>query len=412
MVRVRIGSVRRRALLFLCAAFILGSATVRADDLVLHNGDRLSGRVTSVSKSGLELETALAGHVTVKWHAIVSLTGSTKVRIAQTGGRVLDGTLAVVHSRVKIQQDGQPPIAVDVDALSTFELATGRWGSARWHSTLNAGIDVTRGNSTTATISISGTSTRLGLRDKVGMFGTYLFSSTGSGADQLTTARTTRGGLRYDHDVAGATFAFGFGDVENDPYQLLDLRTVGGAGAGLHAMKNDATQLNFVAGLSYARDRYIAETAADSSGGTVTTSPGQSGNAPGKSGSAPGQQDRTGTPPNVVRTSLTRSVAEYLVGQDLMHQLSDNINATEGLTFYAATNDWHDYRIALDLTLSAQINGWLQWNLTLADRYLNIPPAGGAVQNDIFLTTGFGVVFGRGDAGSYTGADRRPAPKR
>jgi putative salt-induced outer membrane protein len=405
-----------RAVLFASAIAVLPSAPASADDVVLHNGDRFSGRVTSVSRSGLELETELAGHIMLKWRAIVSLTGFTSVRATQTAGTVLEGTITVVDGHVEIQRGTEAPIPVDVEALSAIELAIGGAGRATWHSTLNAGIDVTRGNSATATISTSGTLTRLGRRDKVSVFGTYLFSSIGSGADQSTTARTTRGGIRYDHDVAGPAFAFAFGDLENDPYQLLDLRTVAGGGAGLHAIKTDSTQLNVVAGLSYDRDDYIAEaTTTDSSGaasGNGANPPGQNGSAPGKSGSAPGQQHRTGTPPNVVRTSLTRSVAEYLAGQDLTHQVSDNITLSEGLTFFAATNNWHDYRVAFDLSLSAQINGWLQWNLTVADRYLNIPPAGGAVQNDTFLTTGFGVFFGRGGAVGYTGTDSRPATKR
>jgi len=325
----------------------------------------------------------------------------------------------VADGRVAIQRQGGAPVAVDVDRLSTFDMVTGTAGAATWLGTLNSGVDFSRGNSTTSTISTSGTLTRLGLRDKVGMFGTYLFSSIGSGADQLTTARATRGGLRYDHDVAGPAFGFGFGDVENDPYQLLDLRTVVGGGAGLHAIKNDSTQLNFVGGLSYAHDAYIAETATSGSGSTGNNAgggppaaPGQSGSTPGKPGSAPGQQRRTGTPPDVVRTSLTRSVAEYLTGEDLTHQLSDNTSLTERLTFFAAADNWRDYRIAFDLSLSTQINGWLQWNLTVADRYLNIPPSGGAVQNDTFVSTGLGISFGRDDGGGYTGTESRPAPKR
>jgi len=53
-----------------------------------------------------------------------------------------------------------------------------------------------------------------------------------SGADAVTTARATRGGMRYDHDLQKTLYAFGFFDAENDLLQLLDLRTVAGAGAG------------------------------------------------------------------------------------------------------------------------------------------------------------------------------------
>jgi hypothetical protein len=113
----------------------------------------------------------------------------------------------------------------------------------------------------------------------------------------------------------------------------------------------------------------------------------------------------------VVRTSLSRSVSEFVAGQDLMRQLSDALNLSETLTVFPAVGDVQDYRVSFDLSLSAQVNGWLQWNLSIGDRYLHIPPAGGAVQNDTYVSTGLGVTFGRTDVGGYSGADR-PEPRR
>jgi hypothetical protein len=140
------------------------------------------------------------------------------------------------------------------------------------------------------------------------------------------------------------------------------------------------------------------------------TPPGQGGTPPGQSGIKP---SRGGTPPTIVRTSLSRNVGEFLVGQDVTHQLSDTVNLSERFTVFPAFGDTQDYRVSFDLSLSAQLNGWLQWNFTGADRYLHIPPAGGAVQNDVFISTGLGITFGHGDGGGYTGSDsRRPATPR
>ena len=129
--------------------------------------------------------------------------------------------------------------------------------------------------------------------------------------------------------------------------------------------------------------------------------------------SAPGQNKTQtspgGTPPQIVRTTLSRNVAEWLAGQDFFQQLSNNVGLSESLTFYTATTSTSDYRVSFDLSLWAQLNGWLQWNLTVTDRYLNIPPSGGALQNDTYLTTGLGITFGGGAKGAYRGADVRPA---
>ena len=292
-----------------------------------------------------------------------------------------------------------------------------------WHGTLNAGLDVSRGNSQTSALSTNGTATRLGPRDRLGMFGSHLSSVVGTGADAVTSARATRGGFRYDHDLRGRLYGFGFFDAENDALQLLDLRTVAGSGAGAHLSRTSMTQLNLFGGVSYAKDSYTAITTTTSSTtsssttskttGPPVTTPGQGGTPPGQGGTPPGQSrvqpTRGGTPPSVVRTSLSRNVGELLLGQDLTHQLSDSVSLTEALTMFPAVSEFRDYRVSFDFSLWAQLNGWLQWHATVADRYLHIPPAGGAIQNDTFISTGLGITLGRGDSGAYTGADgRRP----
>jgi hypothetical protein len=220
----------------------------------------------------------------------------------------------------------------------------------------------------------------------------------------------------------------GFFDAENDLLQLLDLRTVAGAGAGAHLFKSDMTQVNLFGGVSYARDNYTEVTTTDTStttttttgttpGGPPTTTPGKGGTPPGQGGTPPGQTrvSRGGTPPDVVRTSLNRNVGEFLIGQDLTRQLSGNVGVSEALTVFPAVSDLADYRVSFDFTVWAQLNGWLQWNASVADRYLHIPPAGGAVQNDTFVWTGLGITFGRATVAptpARTAAARREVASR
>ena len=337
-----------------------------ADHLVLKNGDSLTGKVTVVSATDVTFETELVGRVTVKRTAIVALTSSQFS---------LDAPLPV------------PPPA--------------------WQGAINAGWNVSRGNGETATIFTYATATRLGPSDRFALFGNYLFSNVGSGADAVTTAETVRGGARYDHDLTRATFTFGFVDAERDPPQLLEIRTVVGGGAGVHVRKTASSQFNLFAGVSYARDTYT-EVVTDTPT-SPTTPPTTSGAAmrPGQGGTPPGLARRGGTPPDVVRVERSRSLAELLVGQDWNQQLSDSVSASQSFRFFPSFGNAQDYRVSFDLSLSAQLNGWLQWNVSVFDRYLNIPPAGGAVQNDLFLSTGLGVTFG-GGAGGYKGADGPP----
>ena len=112
----------------------------------------------------------------------------------------------------------------------------------------------------------------------------------------LTTARATRGGMRYDHDLVGRLFGFGFVDAENDLLQLLDLRTVGGGGAGAHLFKSGSTQMNGFGGVWMratrtppSPPRATTTTTTPTTGGPTTTTPGKGGTPPGQGGTPPGQ---------------------------------------------------------------------------------------------------------------------------
>lgn len=413
-------NVRRMSttLAIVFVAVVSAPSEALADHIVLRNGDSLTGGIASASKTELTIHTELAGRVTIKWSAVSGVTSTTLVRATLATGQIVEGAAVMSDGRFSIQQTNRTTVSVDLATVRALDVANTRADAPSWHGTLNAGLDVSRGNSETSTISTNGAATRLGPHDRLGLFGTYLFSAVGSGTNAVMTARATRGGLRYDRDVLGPLFGFGFGETENDPLQLLDLRTVIGGGAGAHVLKTDATQFNLFGGVSYAKDSYAAgtttttttTTTATKTTGPPITPPGLGGTPPGLSGMRP---TRGGTPPSVVRTSLSRNVGEFLIGQDLAHQLSDSVSVTEAVTVFPAIGDLPDYRVSFDLSLSAQLNGWFQWNVTVADRYLNIPPAGGAVQNDTFVSTGLGITFGRGDSGAYTGADaRRPPPAR
>jgi putative salt-induced outer membrane protein len=350
-------------LLVLMMILVVFPADAWADHLVLRNGDMLTGKVTSQRSLDVTIDTQLAGRLTIKRTDIASLTMS------------------------------QPA----ADGATQAPAPT-------WQGAVTAGWDLSRGNAETATISTYGTATRLGPSDRFGMFGTYLFSNIGSGAEAVTTAKSVRGGARYDHNLTRAVFAFGFGEAEHDPPQLLDSRTVVGGGAGAHVRKTATSQFNVFGGVSYALDRYTEVVTTEP---TSPTTPAAPSSPPGQGGTPPGQARRGGTPPAVVRTETSRQLGEFLVGEDWYQQLSDGVSASQSFRYFPAIGDAQDYRLSFDMSLSAQLNGWLHWNVTIADRYLNIPPAGGAVQNDLWLSTGLGVTFG-GGGGGYKGADGPP----
>jgi len=323
-----------------------------ADSVVLKNGDTLTGQLVSGTGSDLVINSALAGRVSVKWTSIAQVTSTTRLRATLTDGRTIDGTLALANGRVTMQPSGGgAPVAIELASLQGIGPESS--SNPAWNGAMNVGSNVSRGNSETSTLVVYSTATRKGPRDRLGLSGSFLRSTDGVGADAITTARSARGAARYDHDLSGSLFGFGFTEVANDPIQLLELRTVIGGGVGTHVAKTAVTQINFYGGLSYARDVYTDTTTITTTTTTTTTA--------GRSGRVIPQ--KSGTPPSVVNTSLSRSVVELPIGQDLTHQFSDTVSLSEALQVAPAVNDFKNYRVTFDLSLSAQLNGWLQWNL-------------------------------------------------
>src|SRR5262245_20088539 len=129
---VFLGSAIRIPLFAVLAAIavVATAASASADSVVLRNGDRLTGTVVSSSATDLVIDTELAGRVTVKRSDVSEVTSS--------------------------------PQAASPAAI------------APWNGAVTVGLDVSRGNSETENIATVGKITRLGRRDRLGFFGTYL----------------------------------------------------------------------------------------------------------------------------------------------------------------------------------------------------------------------------------------------
>jgi hypothetical protein len=371
-----------------------------ADRLTLTNGDVLSGEMKSASDTEVVFASDLAGTVTVKRASVAQL--------------------------VRSGSDGRSETLTAAQLQKTAAAAGERAPS--WNGAANGDVAVSRGNSDTATVSINTNVTRLSDESKLATYGNYLLSSVGSGTG-TTLARAARAGARFDRNIAKPLFGFAFGDAEHDFLQLLDLRTVVGGGLGVHVANSARVQANVFGGLSYAHDSYAAPIATtDTTTTTTTTTTGTTTTTtttpgPGNSASTNAAANANGkavavgknrtiivearTPPAVVNPTLSRAVGEYVFGQDVVAQLGGGMTLTQRLVVFPAIKDPGDYRVSFDLSLSGQMTQHWQWHTTVSDRYLRIPPSGGAVRNDMFVATGLGVTFGQGDIGGYRGADTR-----
>jgi putative salt-induced outer membrane protein YdiY len=340
------------ALCFLCPISLF------ADQIVLKNGDRLTGTIEKSDDKTLLIKTEFAGEVEVQWPAVLEINSTQSLHVSLSNGQTVSGTVTT--------KDGDLAIATPAGGTVTEPKAsvTKLLGEAQqteyerslhpgllegWKGGANVGFALTRGNSETKSLAIAFTADRKTLHDHLGLYANSVYATNDApGAIPATTANSVQSGARYDHDLTPRLFGYVGGDFQTDALQTLDLRSVFGGGLGLHVIQNTRTTLDVLGGINYTREKY------------------------------------TFLP--------SRSFAAVSVGEELSHKLGKSTLLTEKLYFFPNLNDTGEYRATFNFGTVTKINKWLGWQNAFGDIYVTNPP-GGAKQNDILLTTGLNFSF-------------------
>jgi len=99
----------RRSLLSVCIVLLLG-AEIRADQVTLKNGDRISGKIVSGDGKTLQMKSEFAGDVSIQWGAITGIESSQKITLTLKDGSLLSGKVST--------QDGKFVVAGEAPARS------------------------------------------------------------------------------------------------------------------------------------------------------------------------------------------------------------------------------------------------------------------------------------------------------
>ncbi|HZP17182.1 MAG TPA: DUF481 domain-containing protein [Terriglobales bacterium] len=328
-----------------------------ADQVWLSNGDRLSGTIVKSDGKTLVLHTSYADDIGLDWSAVKGIQSDQKLHLVLQDGRTLAGEVSTSDGRLEVATSSGT-VESSVSAVkavrgekeeSSYEKTLHPGLLEGWKSGLNAGFALTRGNSETRNLSIAFVATRQTLRDKLGVYSDAIYAANdAAGAVPATTANTAGGGFRYDHDIRGKLFGYAAADFFSDALQTLNLRSVFGGGAGYHAIKNDRTTLDLLAGLNYTHESYDA---------------------------------------------FTRNLAALTLGEELIHKLGQSTVLNQRLAFYPDLNSAGDFRGTFDFDTVTKISKRLGWQNSFSDIYVTNPPPGKR-QNDVVLTTGLNVSFG------------------
>jgi putative salt-induced outer membrane protein YdiY len=337
-------------------SFLFLAQALLADQVVLTNGDRLTGTITKSDAKTLVMKTEFAGEVTIQWTAVQEINSTQPLYLGLKNGQMVVGAVKTSDGNLEVSAAGKATAVPkqdvsfvrDQDEQTAYEKALHPSLMRGWAGGADVSFALTRGNSETKNLAVAFMADRKTSTDHIGAYANSVFATNDApGAVPGTTAQSTQGGARYDHDFASRVFGFGAADFQTDALQSLDLRSVFSGGVGWHAVKTDKTTLDFLGGLNYTRENY---------------------------------------------TTLQRNLIALTAGEELTHKLGATTVLTEKLFAYPDLNEAGEYRATFNLGVVTKLSKWLGWQNAFGNIYVTNPPAG-KKRNDLLLTTGLNVSF-------------------
>ena len=334
--------------LFLCAA-----GALLADQVVLKNGDTLTGRVIQKDGAKLTLKSELLGEVSIPWAAVKSLKSDGDLVVVLPGGEPVKGKISTNGDNLEVAAKSAP--LAGISAIRD-EAEQKKWEKLQhpglgelWAGNFDLGLALARGNARAETLTNDFSAARVTKHDKISLHFNEIYGTALANGVSSTIASAVRGGWAYNRDVSPHLFVTTINEYEHDRFQSLDLRAVFGGGLGWNAVKKEKTALSFQAGGDYEHESF---------------------------------------------TTLKRNSAEVNFGDDLLLKVSGATSVTQSFRLYPNLSETGQYRMNFDVTGVTAIKKWLGWHLTFSDRFVS-NPLPGRLRNDVLLSTGLRVSFAK-----------------
>lgn len=230
-----------RGMVAVCLLATLGQAD---DEVKLKNGDRLTGKVTSLAGGKLVLETTHSGPLKIDWSQVVSVKTDNPVKVKMVTGELFEGKLAPgENGRMKIETQGAAaPVEVDPLKVTHFNQPP-----TQWHGAISASAKATDGNTHVKSFLIAGEGTRETEQDLLLLKAIFRYAKTGG----LLTERNGYGIGKYNYKFTETFYGYVSEELLSDTFKDLRIGTVTSIGVGLVILKQKEIDLAAEAGFAY-----------------------------------------------------------------------------------------------------------------------------------------------------------------
>ena len=226
--------------------------SAHADEVVLKNGDRITGEVVELVDGKLSIKTDYAGVVRINWSEVETFSTDEPIFVT-IGDNVVRATVSEADAGTATlsSEDWLETEPVELSRLSAMNYQ--RKPAVRVSGRINFGASSTSGN--TNIDKTNGDAEVVARTDKnrVTLGGEVNRAKT----DGTETESNWLAYLKYDHFISKRWYAFANTSGENDEFKDIRLRTTFGIGTGYQWFDTEKTKLSFEIGANYVNTDFI-----------------------------------------------------------------------------------------------------------------------------------------------------------
>lgn len=226
---------------------LLFSGVVSADEVILANGDKLTGTIIEIKDSILSLETTYSDPIKLKLEAVQRMSTTEPVEIHLVDGEVLKGKITAEGEKEVAVEAGPGREAVAVALASIAALNPPPAVQAAWKGNVTLGGNWQDGNTETVNLSAGANAVRRTAQDRFLL--NFLYNIAEENGHR--TAENTYGQLKYDYYLDPVWYLYLNIDMLLDKFKDINFRTSVGPGVGYQVWERDGRELAFEAGVSY-----------------------------------------------------------------------------------------------------------------------------------------------------------------
>jgi putative salt-induced outer membrane protein YdiY len=227
-----------------------------ADEVVLNNGDRLTGKVTGASAGKLRLWTEATGEISIDLSKVKSFNTDAPVEVRLKDGTTLKQKLEPVPENpgeVRTSGGEFEPLTIKFTQIDLINPPPPKWTG----SVLASGT-ISRGNTYAESFALSADAVRRSPDDRMTLGAGY---SYGRERDPDTGNKSTSEDNwfvlgKYDYFLSKKLYVFGLTRVERDRIARLDLRVSPSTGLGYQWVERSDFNANTEAGIGWVYEDY------------------------------------------------------------------------------------------------------------------------------------------------------------